>query len=333
MNHIVFANPNYFWLLVILPVMIAWYILNQKKANASIQVSNIKGFEISGKTYKFYLRHILFAIRIIIYALLIIVFARPQSTNKWEDTTTEGIDIAMAVDVSTSMLAEDLARHKNRLDVTKEVATEFISGRTNDRIGMVVFAAKSFTQCPLTLDYGILLKFLKEIHIGMIDDGTAIGMSIANCVNRLRTSKAKSKVVILLTDGRNNKGELDPVTAAQIAKTMNIRIYTIGAGKRGEALYPIDDPIFGKRYVRMPVEIDEASLKEIARITDGSYFRATDKERLDNIFKEIDQLEKTKIEVKQFTRFKELFTTYLGLALGLIVLEVILVNTKFRKIP
>jgi len=265
--------------------------------------------------------------------LLIIAFARPQSGTKEEKIITEGIDIVLAMDISSSMLAEDLARHKNRLDVTKEVAAHFIKERTNDRIGMVVFSAKSFTQCPLTMDYGILLKFLKEIHVGMIDDGTAIGMGLANSVNRLQTSKAKSKVVILLTDGRNNRGELDPVTAAQIAKALKIRVYTIGAGKRGEALYPIDDPFLGKRYVPMKVDIDEDVLKKIANITGGKYYRATDKTSLEKIYQEIGELEKTKIEVKEFTRYRELFVTFLAVALGILLLESVLANTRFRKIP
>ena len=245
---------------------------------------------------------------------------------------TEGVDIVLALDISSSMLAEDF-KPNNRLEAAKLVAKDFIKGRTNDRIGIVVFAAKSFTQCPLTLDYGILLNFIDEVESGMIEDGTAIGMAIANAANRLRDSKAKSKIVILLTDGQNNKGQLDPITAAKVAQAFDIRIYTVGVGKRGTALYPVDDPIFGKRYVQMPVQIDEKTLKEIAKITKGSYYRATDKESLDKIFQEIDQLEKTKIEIKQFARFKELFSTYLFMALGLIVVEVVLTNTKFRKIP
>jgi Ca-activated chloride channel family protein len=278
-------------------------------------------------------RHILFFFRLVVISLLILGFARPQSGTKEEKIITEGIDIILAMDISSSMRAEDLAQHRNRLDVTKEVATQFIKERSNDRIGMVVFSGKSFTQCPLTLDYGIVLNFLKEIQIGMIEDGTAIGMAIANCVNRLRASKAKSKVVILLTDGRNNRGELDPLTAAQIAKTMNVRIYTIGAGKRGEALYPIDDPFLGKRYVPMRVDIDDEVLTKIANITGGKYFRATDKKSLEKIYQEIGELEKTKIEVKEFTRYEELFINFLALAFGVLMLEIILANTRFRRIP
>ena len=276
--------------------------------------------------------HLPFVLRISAISLLILCFARPQSSHTEEEVITEGVDIILALDISSSMLAEDF-RPNNRLEAAKLVAKDFIKGRKNDRIGMVVFAAKSFTQCPLTLDYGILLNFIDEVESGMIEDGTAIGMAIANAANRLRDSKAKSKVVILLTDGQNNKGQLDPITAAKVSQAFDIRIYTVGVGKRGTALYPVDDPIFGKRYVQMPVQIDEKTLKEIAKITKGSYYRATDKESLDKIFQEIDQLEKTKIEIKQFARFKELFSTYLFMALGLIVAEVVLTNTKFRKIP
>ncbi|MCI0495870.1 VWA domain-containing protein [candidate division KSB1 bacterium] len=328
-----FANPEFLILLGIIPFLVLWYIQNNKKAGGTLRFSNIGVIKNISRTPSRRYRHILFLFRLIAISLLIIGFARPQSGTKEEKIITEGIDIILAMDISSSMLAEDLAQHRNRLDVTKEVATEFIKQRTNDRIGMVVFSGKSFTQCPLTLDYGIVLNFLKEIQIGMIEDGTAIGMAIANCVNRLRTSKAKSKVVILLTDGRNNRGELDPLTAAQIAKTMHVRIYTIGAGKRGEAMYPIDDPFLGKRYVPMRVDIDDESLTKIASITGGRYFRATDKTSLEKIYQEIGELEKTKIEVKEFTRYEELFINFLALAFGVLMLEIILANTRFRRIP
>ncbi len=328
-----FANPEFLILLAIIPFMILWYLRNHVKAGGTLRFSNLGIIKNIRKTPSKRYRHILFIFRLIVIILLIIGFARPQSGTKEEQIVTEGIDIILAMDVSGSMLAEDLARNKNRLDVTKEVATQFIKERTNDRIGMVVFSGKSFTQCPLTLDYGIVLNFLKEIHVGMIEDGTAIGMAIANCANRLRASKAKSKVVILLTDGRNNRGELDPLTAAQIAKALNIRIYTVGAGKRGEALYPFEDPFLGKRYVPMKVDIDEEVLTKIAAITGGKYYRATDKTSLANIYSEIGELEKTKIEVKEFTRYRELFANFLALAFGVLMLEIVLANTRFRKIP
>lgn len=328
-----FANPEFLLLLVVVPLLVYWYLKQNTRRTGTIRYSNlglVKAVDkISGK--KKY-RHLIFTLRIVALTLLIVGFARPQSSHTEEEVITEGVDIVLALDISSSMLAEDF-KPNNRLQAAKLVAADFIRGRTNDRIGMVVFAAKSFTQCPLTLDYGILLSFLDEVESGMIEDGTAIGMAIANASNRLRDSKAKSKIIILLTDGQNNRGELDPLTAAKVAQAFGIRIYTIGVGKRGTALYPVDDPIFGKRYVQMPVQIDEKTLKEIARITHGSYYRATDKASLEAIFKEIDELEKTKIEVKQFAKYKELFPVYLFFAFGALVTEVVLANTKFRKIP
>jgi len=327
-----FANPELLSLLILIPFLVGWYIRRQGRMTGTLRYSSLGVLKTAANPKALKYRHGLFAIRVLAIVLLIIGFARPQSGRTEEEVITEGIDIMLAMDVSGSMAAEDF-KPKNRLEAAKVVAGDFIKGRRNDRIGMVVFAAKSFTQCPLTLDYGILLSFLNQIHIGMIEDGTAIGMAIANAVNRLRDSKAKSKVIILLTDGVNNRGELDPITAARIAHALGIRIYTIGAGTRGDALYPYEDPFFGKRYVRMPVEIDEESLTKIATITGGQYFRATDRESLARIFKEIDSLEKTKIAVKEYTRYRELFANFLALALGLVVLEIVLGNTRWRKIP
>ncbi|NOZ60817.1 MAG: VWA domain-containing protein [Calditrichaeota bacterium] len=328
-----FANPEFLILLVIIPILTYWYLKRKKQSSATIRFSNLNNLKQISSTPTRRYRHILFVLRMLVIALLIVAFARPQSSSKEEKVITEGIDIVLAMDVSSSMLAEDLDRHKNRLEVAKEVATDFIKGRTNDRIGMVVFSGKSYTQCPLTLDYGILIKFLDEIKIGMIEDGTAIGMALATCVNRLKNSKAKSKVVILLTDGRNNRGEIDPITAAQIAKTFKIRVYTIGAGSRGQAMYPIDDPFLGKRYVPMQVDIDEELLNKIADITGGKYFRATDKKSLEKVYHDIGEMEKTKIEIKEFTRYTEKFVNYVLAALALLLLEIVLANTRFRKIP
>lgn len=328
-----FVNPEFFVLLIFIPLMILWYLRRNIRANGTLRFSNVGMVKNISKTPSKKFRHVLFVLRLLAVTLLIVAFARPQSGKKEEQVITEGIDIILAMDTSTSMLAEDLAQHISRLDVTKEVAADFINERTNDRIGMVVFAGKSFTQCPLTLDYGILLNFLQKLDVNMIEDGTAIGMAIANCVNRLRSSKAKSKVVILLTDGRNNRGELDPLTAAQIASTMKVRIYTVGAGKRGEALFPYDDPFLGRRYIPRKVDIDEDVLQKIASITGGKYYRATDKTSLENIYREIGELEKTKIEVKQFTRYRELFVNLLAVAFALLLLEILLANTRFRKIP
>jgi Ca-activated chloride channel family protein len=327
-----FANPEFLFLLLILPVMLFWYLRRSLRSRSTVRYSDIALIKEVGTSSRQRYRHLLFLLRLAALALMIIAFARPQAGSREEEMITEGIDIVLSMDISSSMLAEDF-QPKNRLEAAKLVAADFIKGRTNDRIGMVVFAGQSFTQCPLTLDYDILLKFLEEIHIGQIEDGTAIGMGLGTSINRLRDSKAKSKVVILLTDGQNNRGELDPITAARIAKSFNIRVYTIGAGSKGEALYPVDDPIFGRRYVRMPVNIDEELLRRVANMSGGQYFRATDKSSLERIYKEISEMEKTKIEVKQYTRYRELFSRYLIAALILLALEVILGNTVFRKIP
>ena len=327
-----FADPYILYLLAIIPVLVYFHISRRKPQSATLQYSDLKIVKSVGKSPWSRYRHVLFGLRMIAFSLFIIAMARPQSGSKEEEITTEGIDILLALDISGSMRAEDF-KPKNRLEVAKLVAKDFVESRNNDRIGMVVFAGESYTQCPLTMDYGVLLNFIEEVKIGMVTDGTAIGMAIANAVNRLRDSKAKSKVIILLTDGRNNAGELHPLTAAQVAEAIGVRIYTVGAGSRGTALYPIDDPILGKRYQRMQVEIDEELLQQIAQMTGGKYFRAVDRKSLEDVFLEIGELEKTKIEVKEFTRYKELFLVYLAIGLLLFGLEIFLANTKFRKIP
>jgi Ca-activated chloride channel family protein len=328
-----FADPSYLYLLLLLPLLGYWYWKQYPRGSGKIRFSDIDVIKKAGKTTKQQLRHGLFGLRIIFLASLILAFARPQSSSKMHETSTEGIDIIMALDVSSSMLAEDF-KPKNRLEAAKKVAEEFIQGRQNDRIGMVIFAAESFTQCPLTLDYGVLLTLLNETKVADQDwDGTAIGMGIINAVNRLRDSKAKSKVIILLTDGVNNRGEVDPLTASKIAAALKIKIYTIGAGTKGTAMYPVDDPLFGRRFVAMPVEIDEDILKKIAQNTAGQYFRATNTEKLSEIYREIGELEKTKIEVKEFTRYDEYFKYFLGAGLLLFIIEIVLAQTYFRKLP
>lgn len=327
-----FQNPYFLILLIIVPILIYLFFRKGYSKQGTIRFPNLNIIKKVNTGRAGNAKIIIFILRIIALILIIIALARPQSGSKEEEVITEGIDIILAMDVSTSMRAEDF-KPINRLQAAKIVASDFVKGRANDRIGMIVFAGNSFTQCPLTLDYSIVLKFLEEIETGMIEDGTAIGMAIGTCVNRLKESKAKSKVIILLTDGRNNRGELDPITASYIAKTFDIKIYTIGAGKLGEALYPVDDPIFGKRYVRMPVEIDEYLLRKIASITNGKYFRATDEEKLSQIYKEISEMEKTEIKVKQYTRYSELMAFFINPALFLIFLEIFLSNTIFRKIP
>jgi len=300
--------------------------------SVSIKYSDLKIVKRSAKTGRQKFRFILTAFRVLAIALLVVAFARPQAGTENREVSTEGVDIMLALDVSGSMKAEDFKPH-NRLYVAKEEIKNFVMKRNSDRIGLVVFSKSSFTQCPLTLDYGILLNFLDQVKFGMIQDGTAIGMALANCVNRLRESPSKSKIIILLTDGVNNAGEIDPVTAANIAKTMDVKIYTIGVGKPGNAMYPIDDPIFGKRYVYLPNEIDEESLREIAQKTGGKYFRARSEQELKAIYDEIDQLEKTEIKVSEYVQYKELFAIFVYFGLGFLVLEIFLGHTIFRKIP
>jgi len=261
--------------------------------------------------------------------ILIIVLARPQSTDKFQDVSTEGIDIMLALDISGSMLARDFK--PDRLEASKDVATEFISGRPYDRIGLVVFSGESFTQCPLTTDHAVLINLLREIQSGMIEDGTAIGMGLANAVNRIKDSEAKSKVIILLTDGINNRGEIAPATAAGIAKTFGIRVYTIGVGTMGTAPYPVQTP-YGTQYQNMPVEIDEAILKEIAQTTGGKYFRATDNDKLVQVYSEIDKLEKSKIDVRQFTRKEEKYLIPAIIAFFILVIELLVRYTFLRKL-
>jgi len=326
-----FADPQFLLLLLVILLLIFWYFKKQKGRGATLQFSHLGFVKEIQRASSVRARHILFILRLFVLVLLILGFARPQSGIKGEEVITQGIDIILAMDISSSMLAEDIK--PNRVEAAKQVATEFIKGRKNDRIGMVVFAGEAYTQCPLTIDYGILLNFLNQIHVGMIEDGTAIGMGLVTAVNRLRNSKAKSKVIILLTDGRNNRGEIDPITAAQTAQAFDVRIYTIGAGTRGTALYPVNDPFFGKRYVPMRVDIDETTLQKIADMTGGKYFRATDRVSLNKIYQEIDKMEKTKIKVKEYTRYSELFYYFVGGAVLLLLGEIGLANTKLRKIP
>jgi len=327
-----FADPEYLYLLILIPLLVYWYWTRKGRGNSKIRFSDVGIVKKVGKTTKQHLRHSVFFFRLLFLSFIILALARPQSGSKMKETSTEGVDIVLAIDVSSSMLAEDFK--PNRLEAAKNVASEFIEGRQNDRLGMIIFAGESFTQCPLTLDYGVLLNLLESTEVADQEwDGTAIGMGIVNAVNRLRDSKAKSKVVILLTDGENNKGQVDPITAARIAQSFEVKIYTIGAGTKGTALYPVTDPLMGKRYVPMPVNIDEDVLKEIAKITEAKYFRATNSKKLAEIYQEIGEMEKTKIEVQEFTRYDEFFIYFLGLGLLFFAIEIIFSNTVFRKIP
>jgi Ca-activated chloride channel homolog len=324
-----FAQPALLFFLLIIPLMTGFYIIKQQRAVASLRVSGSQQFHKSGKTFRHYIRHILFAFRMSAAGLLIIVLARPQSTDNFQDVSTEGIDIILTLDISGSMLSRDFK--PDRLEASKNIATEFISGRPYDRMGLVVFSGESFTQCPITTDHAVLINLLREIKCGMIEDGTAIGEGLATAVNRIKDSDAKSKVIILLTDGVNNRGIIAPVTAAEIAKTFGIRVYTIGVGTQGVAPYPVQTP-FGVQYQDMPVEIDEAILQEIAGMTDGKYFRATDNESLAKVYAEIDKLEKSRMEVKQFKLKEEKFLIPALIAFCLILLEVVIRNTLLKNL-
>ena len=325
-----FANPLYLLLLLLLIPVIAWYIWKQKQAEASLQISTVEAFETMPKSYKAYLRHFRFGLRIAALALLIVALARPQSTDSWQNSSTEGIDIMIALDASSSMLARDF--NPDRLEAAKDVAAAFVAEREYDNIGLVIFAGESFTLCPMTTDHAALLNLMKDVECGMIEDGTAIGDGLATAINRIKEGPAKSKTIILLTDGTNNLGEIAPTTAAQIAQTFGLRVYTIGVGSTGMAPYPVKTP-FGVKYQNLPVEIDEATLQGIADTANGKYFRATNKDALKSIFNEIDQLEKTKLTVKEFSRKEEEFLPWALLALLCLGLEIILRQTVLRNIP
>ncbi|WP_321437057.1 VWA domain-containing protein [uncultured Bacteroides sp.] len=326
----IFANIYYFFLLILLIPYIMWYILKQRKNEASLQISDTRVYAHTPKSYKIYLLHAPFILRVISFVMIVLILARPQTTNNWKNTETEGIDIMMALDISSTMLAEDLK--PNRLEAAKNVATEFINGRPNDNIGITLFAAESFTQCPLTVDHAVLLNLFQNIKCGIIEDGTAIGMGIANAVTRLKDSKAKSKVIILLSDGSNNKGDISPLTAAEIAKSFGIRVYTIGVGTNGLAPYPYPTAA-GVQYINMPVEIDESTLSKIAETTDGNYFRATSTSKLKEVYHEIDKLEKTKLNVKAYSKRQENYQPFALILFLCILSEALLRNSILKKIP
>ncbi len=325
-----FKNPEYLWLLLLLVPMIFWYVFKLYQKDASLQMSSISSFKNLPKTNKQYLFHMLFGLRVLALSLLVLVVARPQTSNTHSSSTTHGIDIVISLDVSGTMLAEDL--RPNRLEAAKNLGIEFIAERPNDNIGLVVFAGESFSQCPLTSDHGSLMNLFKSVDFGMIEDGTAIGLGLANSVNRLKDSKAKSKVVILLTDGTNNTGDVAPITAAEIAATYGIRVYTIGVGTEGMAPYPFHTPL-GVQYQNIPVEIDEETLAQIADITGGGYFRATDNSKLKSVYEEIDLMEKTKLQVREYSKTTEDYMPYLILAMLLLLMEVVLRNTLVRRLP
>ena len=331
MSKIEFAYPAFFYALILVPLLVAWYFWRGRKGTAPLSLSGFENLNDKRDSARIWMRHVLALLRMAVLILLIVVLARPQSSNQWEQVTTEGIDIVMCLDVSGSMRAMDFK--PNRLEASKNVGIEFVNARQNDRFGLVVFAGESFTQCPMTTDRAVVINFMKEIDFGVIEEGTAIGMGLATAVNRIKDSKAKSKVIILLTDGVNNRGDVGPVTAAELAAGFGIRVYTIGVGSQGNAPVPVQD-MFGRTIMQnMPVEIDEDVLKVIAGTTGGSYFRATDNNKLREIYQEIDQLEKTRLDVKQFSKKKEEYFPFLLAALLILLTEILLRYTLFRTIP
>jgi Ca-activated chloride channel family protein len=330
-DDITWVNPEYLWLLLIIPLMTAYYIWSGKRKNAAIQFSSLSMFNKRHVTWKHILRHLMFFLRMLATAAIVVALARPQSSSSRQDVTIEGIDIIVALDISGSMMAEDFK--PNRLEAAKNVSSDFIEMRVNDRVGLIVFAGESFTQCPLTTDRSVVKNLVKDVKNGMIEDGTAIGDGLATAINRLKESTAISKVIILLTDGENNAGSIDPLSAADIAKTFGIRIYTIGVGTIGTAPMPYDHPLFGRRYQQVEVRIDEPLMREIAKITGGEYFRATGNKKLEEIYESIDQLEKSKIDVTEFHKKYEEFLPFALLALGALLLEFLLRVTVFRRVP
>jgi Ca-activated chloride channel homolog len=330
MFNITFANPGFLYALLLIIPLIAWYILRNNSLKPSLRVSETFRIRKYNQGWRIGARHSVFAFRILALALLIVVIARPQSTDTQKNVDTEGIDIVLALDISSSMLAQDF--RPDRLEAAKNMAIEFISGRPNDRIGLVVYSAESFTQCPLTTDHAVLINFFHDVKSGMLEDGTAIGSGLATAVNRLKDSDAKSKVIILLTDGVNNTGEVPPLTAAEIAKTFGIRVYTVGIGTEGMAPYPVVTP-FGVQIQNMEVKIDEEILTNIAKETNGRYFRATSNQKLREIYKEIDLLEKTKFQVTEFSRREEKYFLVALVAGIFLLIEFVLRFTLFRTIP
>ena len=329
---ITFAHPYLLLLLIVIPLLIVWYILRYRKQKPALQFSNISLFKGLHKTFRQRAYPLLFALRMVAVGAVIIALARPQSKLSRQEMKVEGIDIVLAMDVSGSMLAEDFK--PNRLEAAKKVASDFIDGRKNDRMGLVVFSGEAFTQVPLTIDHGVLLNQLHAVKSGMVKDGTALGDGLATAINRIKDSEAKSKVIILLTDGINNMGAVDPQSAAEIAALYNIRLYTIGVGTKGLAPYPFRDQFGRTHYQNIPVELDEGLLTQMAQSTnDGQYFRATNKKSLEKIFKQIDEMEKSKIDVTQYAQTKDEYMGWLILAAAALLLEIILGLFYFRSTP
>ena len=326
-----FASPYYLWLLTLLVPMIGYYVWRTLQGGAAIRISSVAGVVRAPRTVRYYLRHLPFVLRAAAFALIVVALARPQDVEQNVRTNTEGIDIMLAIDVSGSMLARDFK--PDRITAAKEVAGSFIADRYGDRIGLVAFAGEAFTQSPLTTDQSTLQTLLARIRSGLIEDGTAIGNGLATAINRLRESEAKAKVIILLTDGVNNRGEIAPMTAAEIAKAQGIRVYTIGVGTEGMAPYPAIDMFGNITFINQKVEIDEKTLTAISDMTGGKYFRATDKAKLKAIYDEINQLEKSKVEVTEHVSYHELYLVWVLAALGLLLAEFLLSNLVLKRIP
>jgi Ca-activated chloride channel family protein len=329
MNNTTFANSEFFYILIFPILALIWYTIKYKTYKSNIIFSNTESIK-NKKSLKKKLIHIPILLKIIASILLVIALARPQSSINWEESSMDGIDIVLAMDISGSMLARDLK--PDRLEASKNVAMDFIKKRKNDKVGLVIFAGESFTQCPLTTDHDVLINLFKDVESGMVDDGTAIGMGLATAINRLKDSEAISKVIILLTDGVNNSGMVPPLTAAEIAQKFNIRVYTIGVGTKGVAPYPFQTP-FGIQYQDVEVKIDEETLQDIATITGGKYFRATNNNSLANIYKDIDNLEKSKIEITEFHKRSEEFLSFALWALALLFTGFIIEKTYLKQIP
>ncbi|MBR5898391.1 MAG: VWA domain-containing protein [Muribaculaceae bacterium] len=326
-----FAHPQYLWLFLIFIPIIAWYVFRKIKSHPTLSVSTLSPYAKLPVSFREYLIHLLFVLRLGVLACVIIIIARPQTYDSWRTSSTHGTDIILAMDISSSMLARDFK--PDRLEAAKNVAAKFVSGREADNIGIVVFAGESFTAVPMTTDRSLLVNYINDISMNMLEDGTAIGDGLATSINRIKDGKAKSKSIILLTDGSNNTGNVAPSTAAEIAKKFGIKVYTIGVGKNGEAPFPQQN-MFGRiEYVNMPVVIDEETLKNIASITGGKYFRATNNNVLADVFEEIDKLEKTQMDVKHFSHTEDNYMMWAVFALGLFLLEIILRNTVLRTIP
>jgi Ca-activated chloride channel family protein len=325
-----FEDPFALLLLLAVLGLVGWYIRRMGQGG-TLRFSMVQAVKEADGLGNARYRHVVFTLRSLALAALVLAFARPQTGITDERVTTEGVDIVLVLDVSSSMLAEDL--EPNRIEAAKQVAAEFVDGRQNDRIGLVIFAGDAYTQVPLTLDYSVVTGLMGELEVGMIEDGTAVGMGLATAVKRLQASDASSRVVVLLTDGRSNRGSIGPLTAAQMAQALDVKVYTIGAGTRGTARVPVDSPVLGRRYVSVRVDVDEPTLQEIAELTGGEYFRATDRESLEEIWARIDELERTEIDVQNFTRYGELFHWPLAAGVLFLTLELGLAQTVFRKLP